>query len=78
MKTSDLVKDLYLQPLALVTWGCRLTMSSVQLGTVKNFIKQHALRGPEKESRDGQYDLGLEVPAAILTDIEDSVLCSRH
>ncbi|KDR15445.1 uncharacterized protein LOC110833602 isoform X1 [Zootermopsis nevadensis] len=66
------------RPLALVTWGCRLTMSTVQAGIVKNFIKQHALRGPEKLSRDGQYNLDLEVPAVILTDVEDSVLCPRH
>jgi hypothetical protein len=78
MKTSPLTKHLYLQPLALVTWGCRLTMSTVQLGIAKNFIKQHALRGPEKVSREGQYDLDLEVPADILTDVEDSVLCPRH
>jgi hypothetical protein len=53
-------------------------MSTVQLGTVRNFIKQHALRGPEKISRDGQYDLDLKVPADILTDVDDSVLCPRY
>ncbi|XP_023712486.1 uncharacterized protein LOC111867147 isoform X3 [Cryptotermes secundus] len=63
------------RPLALVTWGCRLTMSSVQPSIVKNFIKQHGLQGPEKVSRDGQYDLGLKDPAKIITDIDDSVLC---
>jgi hypothetical protein len=65
----------HLQPLALVTWGCRLTMSTVQPDIVKSFIKQHGLRGPEKLSQDGQYDLGLKVPAEILTDVDDSVLC---
>lgn len=61
--------------MALVTWGCRLTMSTVQPGIVKNFIKQRGLQGPEKVSRDGQYDLGLKDPAKIVTDIDDSVLC---
>ncbi|PSN39342.1 hypothetical protein C0J52_21869 [Blattella germanica] len=65
-------------PLALVTWGCRLTMSTVQPSIVMNFIKQHALQGPEKVSKDGQYDLGLRVPAKIVSDFEDSVLCPRR
>lgn len=65
------------RPLALVTWGCRLTMSTVQPGIVTNFIRQHALRGPEKISRDGQYDMNLKVPAEVLTDLDDSVLCPR-
>ncbi|PNF28715.1 hypothetical protein B7P43_G07870 [Cryptotermes secundus] len=69
------VHNLEATPLALVTWGCRLTMSSVQPSIVKNFIKQHGLQGPEKVSRDGQYDLGLKDPAKIITDIDDSVLC---
>ncbi|KAJ4432101.1 hypothetical protein ANN_20715 [Periplaneta americana] len=67
-----------IHPLALVTWGCRLTMSTVQPGIVQNFIKQHALQGPEKISKDGQYDLGLKVAAQILTDTDDSILCPRH
>jgi len=67
----------FFQPLALVTWGCRLTMSTVQPGIVTNFIRQHALRGPEKISRDGQYDMNLKVPAEVLTDLDDSVLCPR-
>jgi hypothetical protein len=53
-------------------------MSAVQPGMVKNFIKQHALQGPEKISKDGQYDLGLKVRAEILTDEDDSVLCPRR
>jgi hypothetical protein len=53
-------------------------MSTVQAGAVTNFIRQHALRGPEGISRDGQYDLNLKVPAEVLTDIDDSVLCPRH
>ena len=60
-----------------MTWGCRLTMSSVQPGIVTNFIRQHALRGPEKTSREGQYDMNLKVPAEVLTDLDDSVLCPR-
>jgi hypothetical protein len=67
----------FFQPLALVTWGCRLTMSTVHPGIAMNFIRQHALRGPEKMSSDGQYDLNLKVPAEVLTDLDDSVLCPR-
>lgn len=52
-------------------------MSTVQPGIVMNFIRQHALRGPEKVSSDGQYDLNLKVPAEVLTDLDDSVLCPR-
>ncbi|KAJ9587446.1 hypothetical protein L9F63_019040 [Diploptera punctata] len=66
------------RPLALVTWGCRLTMSAVDPKIVATFIKNHALRGPEKYAKDGQYDLGLEVPAEIVSDFDDSELCPKR
>ena len=68
---------LIFQPLALVIWGCRLTMSTVDPEIVTTFIKERALRGPEKYSKDGQYTLGLKVPAEIVSDGNDSELCPR-
>lgn len=63
------------RPLALVTWGKRLTMSVVDVEMVKYFILQNALQGPEKISRDGQYDQDLIKEAEIVSDTEDTVLC---
>ncbi|XP_026275402.1 uncharacterized protein LOC113204426 [Frankliniella occidentalis] len=63
------------RPLALLTWGKRLTMSAVNVNIVKDFIRQNALYGPEKISRDGQYDKGLIEEAKIVSDTEDTDLC---
>lgn len=66
---------LLFQPLALLSWGCRLPMSYVNPTVVKQFIWQKALRGPEKISRDGQFRDGLLKSSDIVTDSSDSVLC---
>lgn len=63
------------RPLALLSWGWRMTMSTVQPDIVREFIKQHALQGAEAISRDGFYDTGLLVPAKILTSVDDDLIC---
>ncbi|EZA55425.1 uncharacterized protein LOC105279169 isoform X2 [Ooceraea biroi] len=63
------------QPLALLSWGCKLTMSYVDIKVVKHFIQLHALRGPEQIAKDGQFEDGLLSRSRIVTDKEDSVLC---
>ncbi|CAH0555019.1 unnamed protein product [Brassicogethes aeneus] len=67
------------RPLALVTWGQRLEMSKVATEVAIDFIKEHALKGPEQTSRDGQYDYLLlehaEVPAG--SNINDTLLCPQ-
>ncbi|XP_012282558.1 uncharacterized protein LOC105700889 [Orussus abietinus] len=63
------------RPLALLTWGCRLTMSYVNPSLVKDFIKEHALRGPEDISRDGEFKDGLFRKAKIVSNAEDIRLC---
>jgi len=50
-------------------------MSTVNLEIVKEFIKQNALEGPEKVSRDGMYDTELLSSAEIVSDPEDTDLC---
>ncbi|CAG5114916.1 unnamed protein product [Candidula unifasciata] len=62
---------------ALLVWQCRLVMSNVDLPLMVNFIKTRALNGPERVSRDGQYDVGLLRHAGIVSDVEDSELCPR-
>ncbi|KAJ8967656.1 hypothetical protein NQ314_002691 [Rhamnusium bicolor] len=66
------------RPLALVTWGHRLEMSKVASEIVVDFIKKHALHGPEKTHRDGQYSLMLEEHANVVSNIEDSNLCPNY
>ncbi|XP_066995743.1 uncharacterized protein [Anabrus simplex] len=63
------------RPLALLAWGWRMTMSVVQPDIIKDFIKQHALQGPEAVPADGLYDEGLLVPAKIVSNIEDYYVC---
>lgn len=69
---------LFFQPLALVTWGHRLEISKVSKEVVVDFIRKHAIRGPEKTTKDGQYVLFLENPAKIVSDINDSNLCPEE
>ena len=69
------------QPLALVAWGCRLEMSHVDAATVRAFIREKALHGPEGHyPKEGQYNLTLQRLAEppVGSDIEDSVLCPNQ
>ncbi|XP_012535496.2 uncharacterized protein LOC105836185 isoform X1 [Monomorium pharaonis] len=63
------------RPLALLSWGCRLTMSYVNPTVVSRFIQKRALRGPEKIATDGQFEVGLLSRSNIVTDETDSTLC---
>lgn len=63
------------RPLALLTWGCHITMSMVDEDILTSFIKTHALKGPETISRNGQYKEELLTPALFVSDQEDSQLC---
>lgn len=76
--TLTVINFIAQQPLALVTWGKRLTMSTVNIDIVKEFIKQNALQGPEKISRDGQYDTKLLAAAEMVSDTEDTDLCPEE
>lgn len=80
MKIFNVVftRSRFLQPLAVVTWGHRLEISKVSLEAVVNFIQNHALKGPEEIADDGQYNLLLEQPAKIVSDENDSNLCSFY
>lgn len=60
------------RPMALLTWGRALLLTSPDKRSVMNFIRQHALRGPEATSKDGQFSQGLITPAKIVTDVDDS------
>ncbi|XP_020278335.1 uncharacterized protein LOC109852012 [Pseudomyrmex gracilis] len=63
------------RPLALLSWGCKLTMSSVDPRIVTRFIRKKALRGPEQNANDGQFTDGLLTQSRIVTNSMDSVLC---
>ena len=66
------------RPLALVSWGCRLVMNSVNNQTVISFIKETALDGPEGHyPKEGQYSellIRLAQPP-LNSDINDSNIC---
>lgn len=63
------------RPFALVAWGTSIEFSVVDSTVVVEFIKKNALNGPEKVSRDGQYDELLAQKAEIVSTIDDDVLC---
>lgn len=73
--TNFVLKHTSFQPLALLTWGCHITMSMVDEDILTSFIKTHALKGPETISRNGQYKEELLTPALFVSDQEDSQLC---
>lgn len=64
-----------LQPLALLSWGCILTMNIVERDIATTFIQEHALKGPETIARDGQYSVELIHPAEIVTTKTDETIC---
>lgn len=69
------------QPLALVSWGCRLLMSNVKEEEVVQFIRERGLKGPEGAyPKEGQYThqlIKLAQPPPG-SDMEDSVICPNH
>lgn len=63
------------RPFALVAWGKSVEMSVIDADVVMGFIRMNALQGPEKVSRDGQYDQALISKAAVVTTQDDELLC---
>lgn len=63
------------QPLALVSWGCRLTMSYVTPSVVRKFIIDKSLRGPEKIARHGGFSEYIIKLSEIVSDQKDTFLC---
>lgn len=66
------------RPLALVAWGCSLEMATVDTESVKQWIKDHGLKGPEGGyPKEGQYTVGLikKAKAPPGSNINDKVLC---
>ncbi|XP_055608611.1 uncharacterized protein LOC129755931 [Uranotaenia lowii] len=66
------------RPFAVVAWGALLEFSVLEREVVEDFIREHALRGPEQTARDGQYDHLLLEPAQIVSTLDDEVLCPKH
>ncbi|XP_054921632.1 uncharacterized protein [Dermacentor andersoni] len=66
------------RPLALVAWGCRYEMSTVDQEEVVAFIKEKALKGPEGSyPKEGQYThflLKTSTPP-LGSDMNDTVIC---
>ncbi|PAA57209.1 hypothetical protein BOX15_Mlig002400g1 [Macrostomum lignano] len=63
------------RPFALLAYRNKVLMANFDRDTVESFILSHALRGPERTPREGQYSLGLVTPASNVTDYQDSILC---
>lgn len=66
------------EPLALVAWGCRMTMSYIDAPAVIEFIRSKGLKGPEGDyAKQGQYTYALlnaaEPPPG--SDVNDKILC---
>lgn len=66
------------RPLALIAWGKSIEFSVTDEEVVTNFIKDNALEGPEKTSRDGQYSVNLIEAASIVSTIDDGTLCMKE
>lgn len=69
------------QPFAIVTYGCKLTFSRINVEKVIQFIKENALN-PKRASeysvwQNGQYSFHLVRPAGVVpgSDVEDSKIC---
>jgi hypothetical protein len=60
---------------AILTWKCKLVLSSVNVSLIVDFIKARALKGPENVYRDGQYSAGLIKPTTTVSNLYDNQLC---
>ncbi|XP_014207583.1 uncharacterized protein LOC106638760 [Copidosoma floridanum] len=67
------------RPLALLSWGCIMSMSHVNKKAVVKFIKESAAsagNAPEKDIyRDGEFSDQIKEKAANVSDEKDSILC---
>ena len=72
---TDLTKE---RPLALVVWGCVMTMSHVEEDKVVKFIRKYALKAPEGTfPKEGKYShelIKLAKPPKG-SDMNDTNLC---
>ncbi|CAP32059.2 Protein CBG13238 [Caenorhabditis briggsae] len=66
------------RPLALVGWGSRLEMNSVDEKKVVDYMKKYGNRAPEEITRDGKYDEYLIQEAKFVSGEEDSKICPNH
>ncbi|KAH9493344.1 hypothetical protein DERF_014096 [Dermatophagoides farinae] len=76
--TPDSYRLDHKRPLALIAWGCRLRMNYVDSHEIVNFIRKHALHGPEgKLPKEGQYDAHLlrKAMVPIGSNFDDDILC---
>lgn len=63
------------RPFALIAWGRSLEISVIDREIVVGFVRMNALQGPEKVSRDGQYNGGILELAKVVSDDDDNNLC---
>lgn len=63
------------RPFALIAWGRSLEMSVVDHELIIGFIRMNGLQGPEKMSKNGQYNGGIIEQAKIISDADDNNLC---
>lgn len=65
------------RPFALVGWKSSLEMNFIDYELSKQFILKRGKTGPEKTSKNGQYDKLLVAAANIISDIDDSQMCKN-
>lgn len=65
------------RPFALITWGKSFEFSVIDQNLVMEFIRTNALKGPEKISRDGQFNQTIIEAAKLVTTVDDDELCSN-
>ena len=75
---TDLTEE---RPLALVVWGCVMTMSHVEKARVVHFIRKHALKAPEGTfPKEGKYShelIKLAKPPKG-SDMNDTNICPNQ
>jgi len=62
------------RPIAVATWGRSLSMNFVSEKIVKEFIQNYATKAGNINA-DGVYEAQLKVPAKLVSDFSDSILC---
>lgn len=63
------------RPLALLAWATSLEMNCFEKEVALEFIKKYAKTGPERVSKQGQYNKMLKNKAEIVSDKDDTEIC---
>ena len=59
----------------MLAWKCKFLFQTPNIAEMVEFVKKHALKGPENVYQNGAYKAGLLKEAEVVSDLNDTILC---